>query len=95
MAGKSFKNNIEPMNPALQFISLPEPEPVPLENVNVENVKKPPEGFKVNNKYVETKNRRVQLLLQPSLHEKLKVQAEEKGVSVNELVHGILKRVVR
>lgn len=45
---------------------------------------------KNNSLYVETKSRRVQLLMQPSLYAKLKERARQEDVSVNELIHGIL-----
>lgn len=56
---------------------------------------KPPEGFKVNPLYVETKSRRLQLLVQPSLYEKMKTRATAEGFSVNELVHSILEEALR
>jgi hypothetical protein len=46
--------------------------------------------MKPNPAYIETKSRRVQLLLQPTLHKKLKGMANAKGKSFNELVHSIL-----
>lgn len=38
----------------------------------------------------EPKSRRVQLLMQPSLHEAIKKKAEERGFSFNDYVHRIL-----
>ena len=84
--GKSFRGNIDAVNPAMQFISeLPEPEPAPDEKSG-----KPPGGYKLNPIYIETKSRRLQLLIQPSLYEKIKARATAEGMSVNELVHSIL-----
>lgn len=87
---KSFKDN-----PALQFISAaadPEPEapeqPAPI-------TEKPPAGYKVNPLYVETKTRRLQLVLQPSLFERVKAQAKAGGLSVNEYVHQVLDKATR
>lgn len=78
-------------NPALQFISSTEPlterKPTPAE--------KPPEGYKLNPLYVETKSRRLQLVLQPSLYEKVKATAKSKGVSVNEYIHKLLEEATR
>lgn len=54
-----------------------------------------PEGFKVNPIYVETKSRRMQLLVQPSLYEAIKAKATAEGVSVNELIHTILEQTVK
>lgn len=52
---------------------------------------KPPEGFKLNPLYIETKTRRVQLLMQPSLFAWLKEQAGAEKTSVNDLIHSILE----
>lgn len=84
---KSFKASIDPLNPAMQFISVPtKPEPTAEEKPG-----KPPEGFKVNPLYIETKSRRLQLLVQPSLYEKLRAQATASAVSVNEFIHSLLE----
>lgn len=75
MAKKTFIDND---NPVLQFISAsPKQE-----------IEKP--SCKPNPIYLETKSRRLQLVLQPSLFEKVKAQAKENGLSVNEFVHQIL-----
>lgn len=89
---KSFKGN-----PALSFITTPEPEE-PTEQVQesvevsvpakVQNT--PPAGYKMNPMYVETKSRRLQLVLQPSLYNRVKKAAQKEGKSVNEYVHYIL-----
>lgn len=52
---------------------------------------KAPAGFKPNPMYIETKSRRLQLLMQPSLFERVKVCAAADGVSVNEWIHGCLE----
>lgn len=74
MAKKSFMDN-----PALQFISVPEerPEQQP-------TAEKAPEGYKVNPAYIEKRTKRVQLVLQPSLYERLKIAADQAGISFNE-----------
>lgn len=46
-----------------------------------------PEGFKVDPRFVETKSKRVQLLIQPSLFLKAKAAATKEGISLNEYVH--------
>lgn len=79
MPKKSFKDN-----PALQFISTTEEQPT------AESTGKPPKGYKVNPLYVETKSRRLQLILQPSLYARVKAQAKAEGISVNEYCHRIL-----
>lgn len=55
------------------------------ERPNIERIK-----IKVNEK-PEYKTRRLQLLIKPSLHEKLKTTSKEKNVSVNDLINQILE----
>ena len=98
MTKKSFKDN-----PAMQFISNAEEEPQKdaQEDSKTEETKPkaatpkaatiPPEGFKLNPLYVEVKSRRLQLVLQPSLYEKVKAKAAADGVSINEFVHRVLE----
>lgn len=54
-----------------------------------------PEGYKANPLFVETKSRRMQLLVQPSLYEAIKARATAEGQSVNELVHSILEAAIK
>lgn len=87
-------------NPALQFISTAEPEETPQEEreptpLQARPAEKPPAGYKVNPLYVETKSRRLQLVLQPSLYDKVKAGAAAAGLSVNEYVHQILENATR
>lgn len=63
------------------------------ESENIDSAK-PPEGFRMDPLYIETKSRRLQLLLQPSLYEKIKNKSKEKNVSVNALVHALLEKAV-
>ena len=79
---KSFKQDI---NPAMQFISST------VEKTKDWATPDPPEGFKKNPLYVETKSKRFQMLLQPSLYEKIKARANDEGKSVNEMIHSILE----
>ena len=83
MAAKSFKDQ---MNPAMKFITQPE-EP--------ERPREIPEGYKLNPLYVETKSRRLQLLVQPSLHDKIKTAAKAEGRSVNEYIHSLLEEAMK
>ncbi len=50
--------------------------------------------MKLHPEYIETKSKRVQMLMQPSLHNSIKELAEEQGVSINELMHEILRQHV-
>lgn len=95
MAKKSFKDN-----PALQFISTAEPEETRQEERELtipqpKPAEKPPEGYKLNPLYVETKSRRLQLVVQPSLYGRVKAGAAAAGLSVNEYVHQILDNATR
>ena len=92
MSKKSFKDN-----PAFQFMSKPEEEEVttaPQEPAPAPTGK-PPEGYKLNPLYVEVKKRRLQLVLKPSLYEKVKNGASKQGLSVNEYVHRILEEATK
>ena len=90
---KSFKDQID--NPALQFISVPpqdQPEEAPKKKVT--DAPKPPKGYKINYEYVETRSRRAQFLLQPSVYARLQEEAKAQGISVNELVNNIIKEAL-
>ena len=99
MARKSFKDN-----PALQFIngagteerSRKEKPASEEKTITMPHpVEGPPNGYKRNPIYVETKRRRLQLVLQPSLYERVKNGADAVGLSVNEYVHQILDNATR
>ncbi len=93
------KKNFKATNPAEAFITKPQEEAVeepvkeesPATSLKADTSKKPPQGYKYNPLYVETKSKRVQLLLQPSTQEGLKELAKEKGISFNELANEIFK----
>ncbi len=79
MGKKSFKDT---PTAAAMFISEPAvPETVP-------------QGFKINHALVETKSKRVQLLMQPSLHSRVKAAADAQGISFNDYVHRALERAL-
>ena len=82
--GESPFANVKP-KPGIGF------PPMPLQQTQATTQGKPPAGFKNNPLYIETKSRRLQLLVQPSLHTKLKDRATKEGKSINELVHSILE----
>lgn len=91
----------EDSNPAMAFISEESIEAVDGKGedtapaLKAPTGEKPPKGFKVNPLYVETKSKRLQLVVQPSLLDKLKGRAKAEGRSVNDLVHSILEEALR
>lgn len=93
MPKKTFRDN-----PALQFISSADPENTQPEEKTIplpQPAEKPPEGYKLNPIYVEKRSRRLQLVLQPSLYDRIKSHARAAGLSVNEYVHQILDNATK
>ena len=86
MAKKTFLGN-----PALQFLSSASPAQRE-EAARPESPPAPPAGYRDDPRYVETKTRRLQLVLQPSLEERVRAGAAAQGLSVNEYVHRALER---
>ena len=89
MKKKDFKTN-----PAMSFISTESIEKVdgkPQRAITSIGAAKAPAGYKVNPEYIETKSRRVQILLQPSVYEAVKEKAKAEGISVNEAINTALK----
>lgn len=82
---KTFKADF---NPAMQFISTPITE---TETTREEA----PEGYKVNPLYIEKRSKRLQLLIQPNLYERVKAQADGEGCSVNDFIHRVLEEAVK
>ena len=83
------------LNPTAQFISTPEEEPAQAEPVP--EASEPPKPRKTyprrnrrNYNPPETRSRRLQLLIKPSLYETVAAEAEAEGCSVNELINQIL-----
>lgn len=103
MAGK--KSFTAQQNPALTFISTQGQENKTDNkirgrqkvNSSLAHIKTTdaPEGFKANPLFVETKSRRMQLLVQPSLYNAIKARATAEGQSVNELIHSILETAIK
>ena len=50
--------------------------------------------YKLDPRYVEKRTRRLQLVLQPSLYDRVRKRATADGVSVNDLIHSILDREI-
>ena len=95
MSKKSFAD----ANPAMAFISTAEntedfalSQPTKEDLEAKENSSSVP--MKRNPEYIETKSKRVQMLMQPSLYDAIKKEAKAKNISVNEMMHEILKNHV-
>lgn len=82
------------MNPAMQFISTPEEEEKAvspaLEPSALDAVPAPPPGYKIDPRYIETKSRRLQVLIQPSLLKRVQKLAKQKKRSTNDMISGLL-----
>lgn len=85
---KSFKSNA---NPAMSFINQEHTDKASKKTegkaTNPTGGKKAPEGYKPNPEYIETKSKRVQMLIQPSLHKEAKAVSEALGISLNDFIH--------
>lgn len=81
-------------NPALQFISTTDTEAEELEAARTKPLKAP-DGYKLNPMFIEKKTKRFQLVLQPSLYERVKSGADKAGLSVNEFIHQTLDEATR
>ena len=94
MSKKSFAD----ANPAMAFISTAtEQENFSLTQPTKEELEaKESNGvpMKMNPEFIETKSKRVQMLMQPSLYDAVKKEAKDKNISVNEMMHEILKNHV-
>ncbi len=51
--------------------------------------------MKRNPEYIETRSKRVQLLMQPSLHDGLRKLAQQKDMSLNDLVHHVMQEYLK
>ncbi len=72
-------------NPALQFISIPTEADSHTPVVTTATI------IKQKSESTETKSRRLQLLMRPSLHIKLKNIAVSNGLSLNDLINATLE----
>jgi hypothetical protein len=103
MTKKTFKDDSALLReaPALLLVS-PEPQDKPVkkkaETKPAPQISKPSPDplppLKPNPAMMETKSRRLQLLIKPSLHKTLKTIAGKKRMSVNELIHTALEQYV-
>lgn len=90
----SKKDTFKRGNPALSFITQEDLQEATIDvdenrGIKIKSVRKleAPEGYKVNPEYIETKSKRVQLLLQPSTVEAIKSLAKKKSLSMNEAIN--------
>ena len=90
MAKKDFKGS----NPALSFMTASAEEEAKQETQQSYRTKQSPEGYKFNPKFIETKSKRVQLLLQPSVVEAIKTLAKSEGLSMNEAISQAIQEYV-
>lgn len=88
----------EDNNPALAFISEESIEAVDGKKetaapaLKAPTGEKLPKGYKLNPLYMETKTKRLQLVLQPSLFKRVKAASVAAGLSVNEYCHRVLNK---
>ena len=104
MAKKSFMTSD---NPAMQFISAPAPETAApasaadvsaapaAESVTAAVQSEVSDIFAISPKSSEHKSKRAQLLMTPSLHEKVVKKAASLNMSFNELVNIVLEKYVQ
>lgn len=93
---KSFKDTMQKKatNPTLQFITPPEDkQPHEQEEKPIAATQPAQRAFPQYGE--ETKSRRLQLLLTPSLYDAIKAEAGIKHISVNELINTIMKDAIR
>ena len=98
------------VNPTLQFISAPEAATEPQNEPQTVEARRPgrktstssgtpqrvPQARRAQPQYdEETKSRRLQVLLTPSLYDELRERAAEERMSVNEMLNTILKDYLR
>ena len=94
---KGFKEPKVSIAPELQFMSKETIAAVDgqTEQPASTGKDKAPEGYKLNPMYIETKSKRVQLVLQPSLYARVKAAADAAGISFNEYCHRLLDEATR
>ncbi len=111
MAKKSFINDnpalrfiTEAETPEEQPAPQPTPQPQPKANLKAPSrpasrstakTKNDEPKYKLNPAYIETKSRRVQLVMQPSLYNSIKEAAIKEDISVNEFIHKTLEDALR
>lgn len=97
MAKKTFTDRIKAVNPTLQFISPPEAAQAE-EDLSPREYTHSTSGTRqraLQRQTEETKSRRLQVLLTPSLYDDLRERATQERISVNEMLNTILKDYLR
>ena len=97
MTGKSFSNPLgnfissEPVEaPDVQFVvEKPKPSTETSEPVQAGKI-----GFQYSNEKKEIKSKRIQLVLTPSMYQKLKHRAKAEKASVNDFICQLLDKVL-
>ncbi len=72
-------------NPALQFLTQPQEEKQVNTDLFVTDI---PEGYKL---VLETKSKRMNLLLRPTVHQKGLERAKQEGLSFSDYVHKLIE----
>ena len=89
---KSFKSGDNPaMNYFISKESIEAVDGKTEEATPTTGTRKAPAGYKPNPEYIETKSKRVQLLVQPSVYEAVKAKAKAEGISTNEAINEALR----
>ena len=91
---KGFKQPKVAIAPELQFISQESIEAAEQEEQGAAGQQRQ-QGFQYIPKHKETRSKRVQLVLQPSVYAKLKARADAAGASFNDYCHAIFEEIVR
>lgn len=50
-----------------------------------------PDGYKLNPLFIEKRTKRLQLVLQPSLYDRIREKSAAEGISINEYCHRVLE----
>lgn len=87
MDKKTFRDS-----PAMRHIDIEAPEQAS-EDLEISREQEAPARRRTASR--EARSRRLQILLQPSLHKKLIRIAEDRGDSLNNLIHKTLEELVR
>lgn len=96
--GKTFKDKIQQkaVNPTLQFISAAQTTPEgeglsPIGRSGTDDLRQHSAGARTR----ETRSRRLQLLITPTLFDALRQEADDQQTSVNDLVNSILDKAMK